>query len=348
MDVESKIALVKKVPMEEIVTEAELRELFETKTHPIAYDGFEPSGIAHIASGLMRAQKINDLVKADIKFKALAADWHGWLNNKLGGDLERLQKAGDYLIKVWETLGVNPKKVDMVRSNDLVDQKEYWEKVVKISKETTVARMTRCLEIMGRKEGELKYAAQYLYPAMQAADIYQLEADITQLGMDQRKVNMLARDIGPKLGWWKPVVASHHMLMGLQGPAKMAMDQKMSKSKPETAIYVHDSVMDIEKKLNKAYCPEKDPVNGVMEICEYIIFRGDEIEFTIERPDKFGGTITYHTYAELEADYVKGVLHPSDLKKKVAAEVAALLKPCREYFEKHPKYLEVFDAGITR
>lgn len=44
-----------------------------------------------------------------------------------------------------------------------------------------------------------------------------LKADICQLGVDQRKVNMLAREycdaVGIKL---KPVILSHHMLYGLK------------------------------------------------------------------------------------------------------------------------------------
>jgi len=43
MDLEERFQLVKGVG-EEIITEDELRQLLETKEHPIAYDGFEPSG----------------------------------------------------------------------------------------------------------------------------------------------------------------------------------------------------------------------------------------------------------------------------------------------------------------
>lgn len=43
MDLETRLELVKGVG-EEIITENELRELLGTKLHPIAYDGFEPSG----------------------------------------------------------------------------------------------------------------------------------------------------------------------------------------------------------------------------------------------------------------------------------------------------------------
>lgn len=44
MDVETKIALVKRNPICEVVTEQELRELFETNNSPKHYIGFEISG----------------------------------------------------------------------------------------------------------------------------------------------------------------------------------------------------------------------------------------------------------------------------------------------------------------
>ena len=37
-----------------------------------------------------------------------------------------------------------------------------------------------------------------MYPCMQATDVFYLKSDICQLGMDQRKVNMLARDYATK------------------------------------------------------------------------------------------------------------------------------------------------------
>jgi tyrosyl-tRNA synthetase len=42
----------------------------------------------------------------------------------------------------------------------------------------------------------------------------------------------------------KPVILSHHMLMGLkQG------QEKMSKSDPDSAIFMEDSVKDVERKI---------------------------------------------------------------------------------------------------
>ena len=360
MDTEKRLDLVCRKPAEEVVTREELRTLLETKEHPVAYQGFEPSGLAHLGTGLTSALKATDLIEAGFQFKFFLAEWHAWINNKMGGDLDVIRKVGEYFQKVWLSLGV-PESAEFVWNSEFVDNPEYWGRIIKVLKESTVARITRCLTIMGRKEAELQEAAQYMYPAMQVSDIYQMELDVACSGMDQRKAHMLARDIGPKLGLYKPVAVHYHLLAGLQGPVKMggfdddaSIDQeissKMAKSRPETCIYAHDPEEAIKDKIKRAYCPAGEPDgNPIMEIADQLLFRGQDKEFTIERPAKFGGDITYWCYEELEKDFKERRLHPQDLKNKVAQELNALIAPCREYFTKHPEYLEVFsNQDITR
>ena len=259
MDLETRVELVKSVG-EEIITEQELRELLGTKLHPVAYDGFEPSGLAHLPFGVFRPLLLKDLIKAGVHFKLWLADSFAWINNKMGGDLNKIRKVGEYFIEVWKAAGVDEKKVEFLWASDAFSDKEYWKKVILIAKHTTVHRAARALTIMGRKEGELVETAQYFYPMMQTADIFHLKADICQLGLDQRRANIIAREVGPKLGWWKPVVVSHHMLMGLEGAKQpegyetskemdVEITSKMSKSKPQTAIFVHDSLEEIKQKI---------------------------------------------------------------------------------------------------
>jgi hypothetical protein len=314
--------------------------------------------------------------------------------------------------------------------------------------------------------------------------------------MDQRKVNMLAREVGPKLGFWKPVVVSHHMLMGLQappsglrtrkeleesriaevrqtlknqslwkkldadrawdqviseledsgfpwaaqllgessdhvdwlmklderlagakhaneasawmkeasqrmqrmleieiriveapvidfytdpdaperrpGPSKAEVDalvadtraflpylqwaedqlravgadweaaqsdrltaMKMSKSNPDSAIFMTDTPEQVKAKIKKAFCPEKQAQdNPILEYYRYIVFERVR-EVKIERPAKFGGDLTFTSYAELEQAFAAGQLHPMDAKNACAAAINRLLDPVREHFEKN-------------
>jgi tyrosyl-tRNA synthetase len=342
MDIESRINIVKEVG-EEILTEEDLRNLFSTKANPIAYDGFEPSGKIHVAQGVLRSININKMIKAGCKFKLLVADWHAWANNKLGGDLSKIQKAGEYMIEVWKASGMDLENVEFVWASDFMGEKDYWAKVMKIATYSTVSRVIRCSQIMGRKESETLHASQIFYPCMQTADIFELNVDIAQLGMDQRKVNVFAREIAEKFGWKKPVAVHHHMLMGLLQPNTKAegiersIEMKMSKSKPDSAIFMTDSAEEVARKINKAYCPEKVVSNNpILEYCKHIVFeKFNEVE--VERPEKFGGNISYYSYAELEKDFASGKLHPIDLKSSVVVHLNKILNPVRLHFEKDSK-----------
>ena len=64
--------------------------------------------------------------------------------------------------------------------------------VMDIAQTNTLNRILRCGQIMGRSDTSSLHASQVFYPCMQATDIFFLKADICQLGMDQKKVNMLA------------------------------------------------------------------------------------------------------------------------------------------------------------
>lgn len=55
--------------------------------------------------------------------------------------------------------------------------------------------------------------SQLFYPCMQCTDVFFLDVDICQLGIDQRKVNMLAVEYAPENN--KPIVVSHGMISGL-------------------------------------------------------------------------------------------------------------------------------------
>ena len=351
MDYQERLKLIKEVG-EEIVGEDELIEKLKTGKELTAYDGFEPSGRIHIAQGLLRAINVNKLTKANVRFKFWVADWFALMNNKLGGDLEKIQTVGKYFIEVWKACGMDMSKVEFLWASENMNQ-DYWLRVLQIGSINTVTRITRCAQIMGRSEGSSLSASQIFYPCMQASDIFELEVDIAQLGMDQRKVNVLAREVAPKLGYTKPIAVHHHMLMALSQPANTSEDlsaadaaisRKMSKSNPNSAIFMTDSEDEIKRKFKKAYCPEgeiKD--NPVLEYCKYIVFELLDEPFTVNRPEKFGGNVSYNSYQELEKSFVDKELHPMDLKSATAKYINQLIDPVRKHFEEDSKAKELLE-----
>lgn len=352
MQLEKRLELIKGIA-EEVITEEELRKLLESNPRPVAYDGFELSNVAHLGTGIFRAINLEDMIKAGVRFKILLADWHTWINNKLGGDLDKIKTAGKYFIEVWKAAGV--KKIETFWASDFAQDDGYWRKVILVAKNTTLNRAERAVSIMGRKLGEMKDTAQLFYPMMQVADVFHLDVDITQLGVDQRRACILAREIADKLKWKKPVVVSHHMLMGLEGIKQpegydenpkwdAEVSSKMSKSKPETAVFVHDMEEDIKRKLSKAFCPENVAENNpVLEYNRYIIFRKMK-RIKVERDRKFGGDIEYKSYQQMENDFVNGKLHPVDLKNSTAQNLNKIIEPVRKHFEKNSRARHLYNV----
>ncbi len=348
MDLEKKMQIMREMS-KEIITEEELKDLFETNSHPIAYDGFEPSGLAHMPIGVYRPMNLKQLLKTGIKFKLLLADYHAFANNKLNRNMDLIQKCGKYFLEVWKAAGIDLKKIEIVWASELMDSVDYWDTFIKVGANISLPRAMRAIDIMGRTQQEKLTNAQLFYPAMQVTDVFKLNVDICQLGMDQRRANMLAREVAAKLNKKKPVAVHHHMLLGLFGPreGKSAAENKMSKSFPESSIFVHDSEQEILKKINKALCPEKQiEGNPMIEWSKEIIFKSKN-SVTIERDKKFGGTLELQSYEELEKTYSSGKLHPADLKKMVATELNTLIKPVREHFEKNKKAKELYETVVS-
>ncbi len=332
MDILEKVDLIERPPTEEVVTRDELTELFKTNSSPKHYIGLEISGFLHLGSLISTGFKINDFVKAGIKCTVFLADWHTLINDKLGGDWETITKVSKYYQDAFKL--VCP-EANIVLGSKLYEEKtEYWSELVKFTKHMSIARTMRTLTIMGRSEGDEKIdVAKLLYPAMQAVDIHSLDVDIAHAGMDQRKIHMLVREIFPKMKWKVPVAVHHKLLPGLSKPADSSdskMVGKMSKSDPNSGIFIHNTDDEIKKKISKAWCEEANTQNNpLLEIAKTVIFH-EFNEMNVERPEKFGGNVSYTDYNQLETDFVEKKLHPGDLKQTVGNHLVKIISPIRD------------------
>ncbi|GFP98865.1 tyrosine--tRNA ligase [Phtheirospermum japonicum] len=310
MSVKERFDIIRSVG-EECIQEDELERLLANKPQPICYDGFEPSGRMHIAQGVLKAINVKKLTSAGCKVKILVADWFAQLNNKMGGDLKKIQVIGQYLIEIWKALGMNVDggQVEFVWSSEEINSRahEYWPLVMDIGTRNKLPRILRCCQIMGRSEQDELSAAQIFYPCMQCADIFFLKADICQLGMDQRKEGQ----------------------------------EKMSKSDPSSSIYMEDEEAEVNLKIKKAFCPPKVvEKNPCLEYIKYLIFPWFN-EFTVERKPENGGNKTFKSINDLACDYENGELHPGDLKPALAKSINRILQPVRDHFINDPKAKEL-------
>ncbi|QKQ99737.1 tyrosine--tRNA ligase [Metallosphaera tengchongensis] len=344
---ESKLSLITRNTAE-VVTYEELKQKLDEGTKLKGYLGFEPSGLFHIG-WLIWAQKVKDLLQAGVEMNILVATWHAWINDKLGGDLDKIKLAGEYAISVLEAFGISRSAINVVDAEEMVKDKDYWSLVIKVAKNTSLARMKRALTIMGRKSDEAELdSSKLIYPAMQVSDIFYMDLDIALGGTDQRKAHMLARDVADKLGKKKVVAIHTPLLVGLQGGQRMNVgadedeimaDIKMSKSKPETAIFINDEAEEVDAKIMMAYCPRGVIENNpILQINKFILFPSDNSGLKVEREAKFGGDIQFQTYDELEKAFAEGKLHPKDLKAATARKLNRVIEPLRNAIKSKPEY----------
>ncbi len=384
MDTATKFDLIMAPPTEEVLTEGDVKSALDIGLPLKHYIGFEISGLMHLGTGLVTAMKIADLQKAGVDCSIFLADYHAWINDKLGGDLDLIKKTAvnyykDAFKKSLEVAGADPDKVKFVLGSELYEKmgNDYWTTVLEVAKNVNLARIKRSITVAGRTEGETINFAILMYPVMQVADIFAQQVNLAHSGADQRKAHVIAREVASHLKYsmplkrkhgnhediYKPIALHHHLILGLQEPPIWPIPKdklketisamKMSKSKPNTAVFLTDSEENIKRKLMGAFCPPKHAeYNPVLDWAKTIIFKLNK-ELTIERSAKFGGGLHFDDYKELEKLYLEGKLHPMDLKNAVADELIDILAPIRKHFETPKNHqmieeLERVTAGIKK
>ena len=311
------------------------------------YVGFEPSGKAHIGWKVLSLQ-LKRMLEADANVLIFLADWHAWVNDKFGGNMEDIQKTAVYMEETFRALldypeeGDGPGQLRFYRASQLMDSGDYWARVLRCSKGATLPMVRKTFTIMGRDEASSDHdLSKFYYPAMQAADIFELNIDVAIGGMDQRKAHMFMRDMASKWNWKKATCLHTPILSSLKasGVRMDSFDHKMSKSDPNGALLLHDTLERVQKKMKKAYLDPDDEQSPVYELAEHVVL--PEFGHIQVTPNpKFGEPSTWKDLASFKAAVKDGTLHPFDAKMGVAAGVAAGLSPIAEHFEANPEAYE--------
>jgi len=325
MDVDERFKIIAR-NCQEIVTEEELKKLLAEKKEPVVYLGTAVTGRPHVAYFLW-VMKLADFLKAGFKVKLLLADLHGALDNCPWDLLEKRYDYYNALVPaMFDAIGADIKNFEIVRGSSIQRNDMYFYDVLKMSTATSVHDAKKASSDVVKQSDSPKLSG-LIYPIMQALDEEYLDVDVQYGGVDQRKIFMFAREYLPKIGHKRRIEVMTPMIPGLIG-------EKMSASNEESKIDLLDDEKTIKKKLNKAFCPEGEVGgNGVMAFLKHVlmILKSDKgEEFLIERPDKFGGNVTYKSYSDLEKDFVDKKVHPMDVKNALAREISVLLEPIRK------------------
>ena len=311
------------------------------------YVGFEPSGKAHIGWKVISLQ-LKRMLKAKTNVLIFLADWHAWVNDKFGGNMEAIQVTAKYMEETFLALlgnpevGEGPGQVRFLWASKLMEDGDYWARVLRCSKGVTLARVRKTFTIMGRDESSSDNdLSRFYYPAMQAADIFELEIDVAIGGMDQRKAHMYMRDVAEKWKWKKATCLHTPIISSLKssGARMESFDHKMSKSDPNSALLLHDPVERIKKKMRKAYLDPEDDNSPIYELIQDIIL--PEFGKVVVTPNpKFGEPSTWESLEDFKSAVKDGTLHPLDAKFGVADGIASGLAEVSEHFEQNPELLD--------
>ena len=311
------------------------------------YVGFEPSGKAHIGWKVISLQ-MKRMLDSGANVLIFLADWHAWVNDKFSGVMEDIQTTATYMEETFRALlgnppeGEGPGELRFLWASSIMDSGDYWARVLRCSKNMSLSRVRRTFSIMGRSEdssdGDL---SRFYYPALQAADIFEMDIDVAIGGMDQRKAHMYMRDVADRWGWYKATCLHTPIISGLKssGARMESFDHKMSKSDPSGAILLHDDEKKLAKKMRNAFLDPEQHDSPVYELIEHIILP-EFGEVVVTPKPEFGEPSTWTDLDSFRNAVADGTLHPFDAKMGVAAGLSRGLAVVSDYFEANPDTLE--------
>ena len=312
-----KIDLIKRNTVE-IIGEDKIKEYMKKG---VVYCGYECSGEIHLGH-LVTILKLLDLQKAGIKIKILLADYHTWLNQK--GDWDFVNKQLKSWEKGFKSIGL---KAEIVKGTSFQKKPEYLDDLLRMALDVTVNRGVRAMQQLMRDVENAKIS-QIIYPLMQIEDVKALKVNFVLAGTDQRKIYMLGKDVGKKVGLQDAVYLYTPLIPSLRGA-----EGKMSSSVKESFISIRDKKEDIKRKIRGAYCKVGDVKNNpILAITRLVVFPKFE-KVIIKRDKKFGENFIFEDYAALEKAFESGKFHALDLKDSVADYLEEIIAPIRKVWK---------------
>lgn len=335
--------------LQEVLNPQIIKNVLEVEKRPLKiYWGTAPTGKPHCGY-FVPMVKLAHLLKAGVEVTVLVADLHAFLDN-MKAPLEVVQyraKYYEYVIKsILKSINVSVDKLKFVLGSSYQLTPEYTMDLFKLSNSVSQNDAKRAgADVVKQVSNPL--LSGLIYPLMQVLDEEYLGVDVQLGGVDQRKIFVLAEENIQSLGYKKRAHLMNRMVPGLM------QGGKMSASDPNSKIDLLEQPKTVKKKINQAFCsPGNIEDNGLLAFIKNVLgpihelkYGDGTFEFFIDRPEKYGGPITFKTYQELEDTFAKEELSPVDLKSGVADAINVLLTPIIEEYSKNKDFQEAEAKG---
>lgn len=341
MSAEEKFQLITK-GLQEVLNPQIIKEILEKNERALnIYWGTAPTGKPHCGY-FVPMIKLGHFLKAGCKVKVLIADLHAYLDN-MKAPLEVVQHRAKYYEQVVKailtSINVPIDKLEFVVGSSYQLQAEYTMDLFKLSNKVSQNDAKRAgADVVKQVANPL--LSGLIYPLMQALDEEYLKCDVQFGGVDQRKIFVLAEENLPGVGYKKRAHLMNPMVQGL------GQGGKMSASDPNSKIDILEEPKVVQKKIGAAFCAPGSIDNGLFAFIENVFQPIQELkadkegvfDFHINRPEKYGGPITYKSLESLKSDFLEGKLSPVDFKSGVSDRINELLAPIREAYSKDEEF----------
>lgn len=281
--------------------------------------GIQPTGKLHIGNYLgaitqwLKLQKKNECIFFITDLHSLTVPY----------DQKTLQKRILETAIEYLAIGLDPKKSILFVQSRVKEHSELYWLLNTITPIGELERMTQYKEKSKLFKKNIN-AGLFNYPVLQAADILLYQTDVVPVGKDQIQHIELTRTIGRKFnrrfGRTFRIPKAILSKMGAKIMSLTEPDKKMSKSIPQSCLFLFDEPNIIRKKIMAAvtdtgkkikYNPEKKPgISNLLTI--YSLFSGKSIK---ELEKDFNGK-GYHEFKKSLAELLINKLEPFLKKRK--------------------------------
>ncbi len=211
------------------------------------YTGRAPSGPVHLGHIVpwMLTKWLQDKFDVELWFQFPDEEKFLFKKNLTLNDTEELTKES--MLDVI-ALGFNPKKTHFLI--DTIHAKLMYKEACRVAKKITFSTVKAVFGFNNENNiGEIFYTAMQAVPAFLPSVLEGKNIPcLIPLAVDQDPHFRIARDILPKLGYYKPAIIHSMFLSGLGGLEEQG---KMSSSEERTAIFTTDDTETVRSKIMK-------------------------------------------------------------------------------------------------
>ena len=302
------------------------------------FSGIQPSGELTLGS-YMGALKNWVALQDEYDCLYCIVDMHAITVRQVPADLRRRSVAQ---LAQYIACGLDPEKNIMFIQSHVPQHAELSWVLGCYTQFGELSRMTQFKD-KAKKHADNITAGLFTYPVLMAADILLYQSDLVPVGDDQRQHVELCRNIATRFNNWFPdTFTLPEAFVPKMGARIMSLGQpenKMSKSEPDSCVFLMDKPEDIMRKFKRAVTD-----------CETAVRFDQENKPGISNLLTIYCAATGKTMAEAEAEFADqgyGVFKPA-----VGEAVVELLRPIQEEANRlmaDKAYLEsVYQKGAER